>query len=392
MVSQPRPRVLVLTHNFPRFLNDISGIGFQPLYQSLVRRLDLHFVVPHDAGLPEYELVNGLHVHRFRYAADEKETLAYRGEMHKRVLGSPFLAQQFLKKYLDKAGSVAREIRPLTIWSHWWIPGGIVARKTSAQTGVPFVVTCHGTDIHLLQKMSFLKPMAKRVFSEAKRINVVSSFLKNNLVESIGEEFSEKIAVAPLIVDTAKIFFDPSHIRRTASIISASRYTRQKNLDILLRAIHKLKSEGVACTLDLHGNGPEESALRALASDLQLADRVQFLPPVTQAELADRYRASEIVCLVSEREGFGLMLVEAMMCGCVAVGANSGGIADIISKDGFDGMLVEPRSVDSLADALRKLLTDKSLLNSIAASGRQSVQKNFSPEFITSEFLTLLTK
>ena len=392
MDAQQRPRVLVLTHNFPRFPNDISGIGFQPLYQSLARQLELHFVVPHDARLKEYELVDGLHVHRFRYAADDKETLAYRGEMHKRVLSAPFVAQQFLENYLSKSAAVAKEIQPVVLWAHWWIPGGVVARKVSAQTAIPFVVTCHGTDIHLLQKIPFLKPMARRVFEEARRINVVSSFLKGHLLNSIGQNYSDKIAVAPLIVDETKIFYDPSHARRPGSIISASRYTKQKNLDILLRAIHQLKSEGIDCTLDMHGNGPEEESLRALAGELKLGDRVQFLAPVTQAELADRYRSSEIVCLVSEREGFGLMLVEAMMCGCVAVGARSGGITDIVRQDAVDGMLVEPRSVESLAQALRKLLTNRALLNSIAESGRRSMQTHFSPEVITSQFLTLLTK
>jgi glycosyltransferase involved in cell wall biosynthesis len=392
MAVQPRPRILVLTHNFPRFANDISGIGFQPLYQSLAQHVELHFVVPHDAGLSEYESVNGLHVHRFRYAEDRRETLAYRGDMHKRVLSAPFLAQSFLKSYLEKASELAAKIQPVALWAHWWIPGGMVARKVAALSGLPFVVTCHGTDIHLLRKLPFLKLLARRIFAEAKSINVVSTFLKESLVSSIGADYESKIFVAPLTVDTTNIYFEPARRRRPGSIISASRYTKQKNLDVLLRAVQRLKSEGIFCTLDLHGSGPEESALKALATDLQISDRVQFLPPLPQAELAERYRDSEIICLVSEREGFGLMLVEAMMCGCAAVGARSGGITDIIARDGTDGLLVEPRNVDSLVAALRKLLTDSTALDAIANAGRISVAQRFSPEAITASILTQITQ
>ncbi len=392
MADQHQPRILVLTHNFPRFANDISGIGFQPLYLSLAKHVEMHFVVPHDAGLNEYESVNGLHVHRFRYADDQHETLAYRGEMHKRVLSSPFLAQRFLKSYLKKAGEVAAKIQPATIWAHWWIPGGMVARKVAALSGLPFVVACHGTDIHLLQKLAVLKPLARRIFTEARSINVVSSFLKSNLLDSVGGEYQSKIFIAPLTVDTSHIYFDPKRLRKPGSIISASRYTKQKNLDILLRAVQKLKSSGIHCTLDLHGSGPEETPLKSLSAELKISDRVNFLPPVRQAELAEHYRDSEIICLVSEREGFGLMLVEAMMCGCAAIGAKSGGIVDIIAKDGTDGLLVEPRSVEDLAKALKVLLTDKARLAAVAENGRVSVERRFSPEAITSLILHQLTE
>ena len=391
MADDQRQSVLVLTHNFPRYANDISGIGFQPLYQSLARNIALHFVVPHDAGLKDTETVNGLDVHRFRYAADDRETLAYRGDMHKRVLTSPFLALGFIKAYLKKAVEVAAAVRPTTIWAHWWIPGGIIARKLSAQTGIPFVVTCHGTDIHLLKKFPLMKPVARRVFTEAKTINVVSTFLKQSLIEALGNVYADKIKVAPLIVDTSHIHFDPDHQRRPGSIISASRYTKQKHLDILLQAVAKLKGDGVHYSLDLHGSGPEEKALKSLAGQLGLGDSVHFLPPVPQAELAERYRDSEIICLVSEREGFGLMLVEAMMCGCAAVGAKSGGITDIITQDGVDGLLVPPRNVEALTEALKRLLTNRELLQTIATKGRTSIEERFSAAAITAEFMGMLS-
>lgn len=379
-----RPRILVLTHNFPRYENDISGIGFQPLYRALARYLDLHFVVPHDAGLKEFEQIGNLHVHRFRYASDADETLAYRGEMHQRVLRQPLLAASFFQAYKDKALELTDKVFPKTVWAHWWLPGGLVGRFIAKKTDLPFVVTCHGTDIHLLKKYPWMKPLARQVFKYARSINVVSTYLENTLLAQIEDSsVAGKTFVAPLISDSKNIFYDPRVRRIDGTIVSASRFTRQKNLDVLIRAVKNVVDSGIKCSLTLYGEGPEEAALRALVAELQLPEVVKFHPPVTQEILGQRYRESDLVALVSEREGYGMTLVEAMMCGCAAIGANSGGITDIIQRPGEDGLLVEPRDVAGLTEALRRLLTDDDYRQSIAAKGRVSVSTRFSEKELT---------
>ncbi len=386
-----RPRILVLTHNFPRFENDISGIGFQPLYRALSKYLDLHFVVPHDAGLKDFEQVGNLHVHRFRYASDADETLAYRGEMHQRVLRQPLLAASFFQAYKDKGLELVDKVFPKAIWAHWWLPGGLVGRAIARRTDLPFVITCHGTDIHLLKKYSWIKPLARYVFKYARSINVVSSYLEQTLLSQIDDStVNGKTFVAPLISDSKNTFYDPRVRRRDGSIISASRFTKQKHLDTLIKAIKNVVDSGTPCTLTLYGDGPEEAALRALVSDLNLNDVVKFHPPVTQDVLGQRYRESDIVALVSEREGYGMTLVEAMMCGCAAIGANSGGITDIITRNGEDGLLVEPGDVDSLTEALKKFLTNDEYRQSIAAKGRVSVAARFSEKELTNLLVSRL--
>ncbi len=386
-----RPRVLVLTHNFPRHAGDISGIGFQPLYRSLGRYLELHFVVPHDKGLREYEQIGDLHIHRFRYASDDEEVLAYRGEMHQRALRQPLLAASFLHNYRHRAQKLVDELYPKSVWAHWWVPGGWVGQKISRRNDLPLVVTCHGTDIHLLHKHRWLRLFAKRVFSQARSINVVSSFLEQRLLKVMDEsDLIGKTFVAPLTVDPAAVFFDPRVKRKPGSIISASRFTTQKHLDKLILAVKAVLAAGVNCSLVLYGDGPEESNLRALVNALGIERQVTFAPPVPQEVLAQKYRESQIAALISEREGFGLMLVEAMMCGCAAVGARSGGILDIITQDGVDGLLVEPGDVDSTTEALRRLLCDDELLRSVAAKGRASVNQRFSESEITNRMVSKL--
>ncbi|MBU1320654.1 MAG: glycosyltransferase [candidate division Zixibacteria bacterium] len=388
-----RKSVLVLTHNFPRFSGDVSGVFLRHLLLSLTDSFDFTVVAPHDKGLPDIEEMDGITVRRFRYASDDRENIAYRGEMHTRVKSNPIGVLRFLRSYSKAArGDVAGS--PFdAIWAHWWIPGGWAGLKSKGVLDVPLVVTCHGTDIFLLNKFSWLKPLAKKIFSAADRITVVSNFLKNQLVgimESSVDGVEQKISVAPMPVDDEVFFFDPELQAVHGSILSASRLTAQKHLDKLIRAGARLRDDGIEFDMAVYGDGPERQKLLQLIQDLDLSDHVRIHNPVPQAELAGIYRKSEIAALVSEHEGFGLMLQEAMLCGCAGVGADSGGITDMIAEDGRDGILVQPRDADALYSALKSLLTDRERLSKLRESGRRSAEKRFSGAELTEIFRTIL--
>ncbi|MCK4858194.1 MAG: glycosyltransferase [candidate division Zixibacteria bacterium] len=393
-LREKHSKALVLIHNFPRFPTDISGIGFQPLFTKLAAHVDLDFLVPHDRGLKEEDIFNNLRVHRFRYGREDNEVLAYRGNMHLRALKKPLTTWRFLQAFRCKAIQLAGRLAPDVLWAHWWIPAGWVGYKARFTYPIPLVITCHGTDIFLLNRFRWLRPLARRVFSTADRITVVSHFLKRQLIDAIGvqgNELEDKIIIAPLPVKREAFYYDPDIERAPNTIISASRFTKQKHVDLLLRAVARLTNEGISCQLDLYGDGPERQTLNNLIRQLSLQQQVHLHSPLTQVDLAERYRRSAIAVLASEHEGFGLMLVEAMLCGCVAVGARSGGITDIISEDGTDGLLIEPGSVDSLYRALKMLLTDEQLRRRLAAAGCESAAKRFSDQQIISQFRQLIS-
>jgi len=388
-----RKSVLVLTHNFPRYSGDVSGVFLRHLLLSLKDSIDFTVIAPHDKGLPDIEDVDGITVRRFRYASDDRENIAYRGEMHARVKSNPIGVLRFLRSYSKAAWGDVADSPFDAIWAHWWIPGGWVGLKAKSVLDVPLVVTCHGTDIFLLNKFWWLKPLARKIFSAAERITVVSNFLKNQLVgimESSVDGIEQKICVAPMPVNDEVFFFDPEVQAVPGSILSASRLTAQKHLDKLIEAGARLRDDGIEFGIAVYGDGPEREKLLQLVRDRGLSDRVRIHNPVPQAELAGIYRKSEIAVLVSEHEGFGLMLQEAMLCGCAGVGAESGGITDIITQDGKDGVLVQPRDVDSLYSALKSLLTDRERLLKLRESCRRSAEKRFAGAELTGTFKTIL--
>ncbi len=372
----------------------MSGVFLKHLLSTL-DSVEFTVLAPHDRGLPESENVDGIEVRRFRYAPDDKEVLAYRGEMHRHLTSRPLAVWNFIRSYRNAAMNLVRNSTFDLIWAHWWIPGGWIGRKAKAVADVPLVVTCHGTDIFLLSKYRWLRGQAASVFSAANRVTVVSTFLREQLVEAMKDKvegIGEKIVVAPMPVDTGIFYCDEGIEPEPGSIVCASRLTEQKNIDRLILVASSLKKDNVQFRVDIYGDGPERQHLQKMIDDLSLTDRVRIHKPIPQTELADRYRKSQIAVLVSEREGFGLALLEAMLCGCAGVGARSGGIADIIADDGKDGILVEPGDVDSLYRSLKGLLTNQARLAELREVCRESAVSRFSNETISRRFGEILER
>src|SRR5207237_1292188 len=132
-------RVLQLTSSFPRFEGDASGVFVGDLVDALVDAgVDVRVVAPHDPLA-----VDDARVHWFRYGP---VAVAHRGGLLQSARGWKLaLVPAFLASYWWAARGEVRRWRPDVVHAHWWFPGGLVA----ATLGVPFVVTLHGSDVHI---------------------------------------------------------------------------------------------------------------------------------------------------------------------------------------------------------------------------------------------------
>jgi glycosyltransferase involved in cell wall biosynthesis len=102
------------------------------------------------------------------------------------------------------------------------------------------------------------------------------------------------------------------------------------------------------------GEGPERGSLEALAARLGIADRVTFLGALDREALAAEYRSAGLFVLPSLREGFGVVLLEALASGTPVVATASGGPQGIVGPS--EGELAEPGDADSLAGAIGRAL------------------------------------
>jgi alpha-1,3-rhamnosyl/mannosyltransferase len=142
---------------------------------------------------------------------------------------------------------------------------------------------------------------------------------------------------------------------------------RHKNLDSLVRAVAALGDDGPQ--LVLPGAPTEyEDELRELASDLGIAGRVRFPGWLEDDELEGLYGLAACFALPSFVEGFGLPVLEAMSRDVPVVSSNAGSLPEVV---GDAALLFDPNSVDELAGALRRVLTDGELAAGLRARGRE---------------------
>jgi glycosyltransferase involved in cell wall biosynthesis len=161
-------------------------------------------------------------------------------------------------------------------------------------------------------------------------------------------------------------------------IVSLSRHSPNKGLDVLLHALGSLKSRGVEFRACLVGPGRLIDAHRRLATRLGLDGAVAIPGEVT--DVVPYLRAADVFVLPSLGEGSGsVALLEALQMGAAVVASSCDGIPEDVT-DGRNGLLVPPGDVDALRDALARVLGDAGLRAELAAQGRELFSERFSAD------------
>ncbi len=391
-------RILLLAHGFPRHPDDVAGAFLLALARGQQDfGNDVLAVAPHDAGLGLDEVVSGVRVRRYRYAPDDRETLAYRGTMADQVLKT-WEGRSRIVSFIRAARRAARdaitEFAPDVIHVHWWFPGGLSVWPRLANR-IPYVLTSHGTDLFLLDRVPAARLLAGPIFRGAAEVTVISSPLVAR-TERIGVPRS-RITIAPMPVDSVVAMelerpVTPRSDRHT--LLFVGRLVERKGASVALHAVAELVRAGRPVKLTLVGEGPERESLAKLADSLAISDRVEFTGVLTPAGVREWYRDAGIFVMPAvtdwkgEQEGFGMVIVEAMAYGLPVVASRSGGIPDII-RDGENGLLVPERDAGALAAAVGRLVDDGELAERLGASARADVRDRFAPGRIATAFDTV---
>lgn len=186
-----------------------------------------------------------------------------------------------------------------------------------------------------------------------------------------------RIRVVPWGINASK-FQERRHTPGSSpTLLYTGPHEPRKGLDTLLRSIALLRREGVPVRLVTAGGGPQLPELQRLARTLGISDHVQFLgyvhdPDDTRLPLL--YAQADIFVLPSLREGFGLVLVEAMASGLPVVATNVSSIPEVV---GNDAVLVPPGDPRALAGSLHALINDPKLRTDLGERGRHRIATRF---------------
>lgn len=171
-------------------------------------------------------------------------------------------------------------------------------------------------------------------------------------------------------------------------VMAAGRLDPVKRYDLLLRAFALVAADLPGWQLRIHGGGAEEQSLRQLIVDLDIADRALLMGQ--SKNLDEEWVKASVGVSTSERESFGMSVVEAMRCGLPVVSTRAPVGPEEIIRDGEDGLLVRVNDVRAVADALRRLCRDDSLRQVMGACARLNAAR-YDPEVVAERYESLLT-
>lgn len=172
-------------------------------------------------------------------------------------------------------------------------------------------------------------------------------------------------------------------------LVFVSRHVAYKRVPDLLEAARRLRELGVEFHLCLAGDGPLRDDLERQARELSLGGVVEFRGFVTQDQLEELMRTAHLTFLLSESEGFGIVALEGMKCGCVPIVTTNCGCREAI-RDGVNGFIVGVGDVATVADRVRLLDRDRARLASMSEAASRTVREDYTLEREVARHLEVL--
>ncbi|SER41603.1 N-acetyl-alpha-D-glucosaminyl L-malate synthase BshA [Salisediminibacterium halotolerans] len=279
---------------------------------------------------------------------------------------------------------------------HYAVPHAISAflAKEMVAHDVKIVTTLHGTDITVLGYDPSLSDMVRFGIQKSDCVTAVSDDLVRQTKTLLN--IDDHIATVYNFIDhavyhpkkSAKIRADLRISESAKILVHVSNFRKVKRVEDVVKVFHRIRRTNDVVLL-LIGEGPEMPVIEKLVNDLGVTDHVRFLG--NQKQVAELLSISDVKLLLSEKESFGLVLLEAMACGVPAVGSNIGGIPEVI-EDGVSGYVRPLGDIDAIAAAVDGLLKDDALRNRMAEAAKKRVFNYFHQDRIVSDYEAVYRK
>jgi rhamnosyl/mannosyltransferase len=283
-----------------------------------------------------------------------------------------------------------RQARAGLFHFHMPNPTGELAYLMSGSR-VPTVATYHSDIVRQANALRVYGPFLHVFLRRVDRIIVTSP---NYLASSpILPAYRDKCRVVPYGIDVDR--FEPSAAIRARAEAVREQYGERlvlfagvlryyKGVEYLLRAMARVEGR-----LLVAGKGPESERLHVLAAELGIQDRVVWLPLLAGDDYVAVLHACDLFAFPSiyRSEAFGIVQLEAHACGKPVVCTSLGTGTDYVNQHGKTGLVVPPRDVDALAEALDRLLGDELYRAELGQVASTRVRNEFTRERMVESIL-----
>jgi colanic acid/amylovoran biosynthesis glycosyltransferase len=300
----------------------------------------------------------------------------------RRAFGLPVLIGAL--QLVAYAHTLERLPTPDMVVCHFGPTGDLMVRlRRATKAKWPILTFFHGYDLSLLLQKNG-PGIYRRLFREGDFFLPVSRFFQKRLV-SIGAA-PDRMAVHRMGVKVQPHLRTSKHASARAqnefSFLSIGRLVEKKGLEFAIRAVARCREVNpeLKMTLSIVGDGPLHNHLRDTVDSLGLGNLVQLLGSMHREQVVDKLQTANAFLLPSvttetgDIEGIPVSISEAMAMGLPVISTYHSGIPEIIEHE-INGFLVPERDVDALADAMCRIVRDRSLADRMGRAGREKVER-----------------
>ncbi|MNQ51134.1 GDP-mannose-dependent alpha-(1-6)-phosphatidylinositol monomannoside mannosyltransferase [compost metagenome] len=302
-----------------------------------------------------------------------------RVSLHRLPWGSPqgyLLAAPALRRALRKIG-------PDLLNTHYATGYGTLARLAGF---TPSLLSAWGSDIYAFPYKSGLH---RRVLCGNLDRATAVAVTGQAMARQVRQFTDRPVHITPFGIDTERFSPAPATTNtddtRPIVIGTVKGLETTYGIDILLQAFSRLVSTLEAedsatasrLTLKIYGSGSQAQALQAMATELGIADRTQFLGHIAHSEVPAALREMDVYVALSRMDSFGVAILEACACSIPVLVSDADGPAEIV-VDGVTGYVVPRLDASAAAARLRQLVADPALRRRLGEAGRAHVQMHYS--------------
>jgi len=377
-------RILMLSWEYPP--NIVGGLSRHVSCLSVhLAKLgyEVHVVTAGNGDLPEFELIEGVNVHRVKPLNSEAGSfLEWIAELN--------LAMAF------KGEELAETMDFDLIHAHDWLVGA-AATVCKEIFQIPLLTTIHATEHGrhngiYTEVQKFIHDKEIQLIDASDEIIVCSEYMKEDLVTTFKTD-RKKITVIPNGIDPLKTEIDVPlmfpELAERKYIFAIGRMVKEKGFETIIEAAAIAKEKKEDLFFIIAGKGPMLDLYRKKIEARNLAEHVLFVGYVTDEERNSLISGSELVVIPSIYEPFGIVALESMILGKPTIVSDTGGLKGMI-KHLQTGMLMVPGDPYSLLEQIHLLLSRPELSARIGIKGRKAAERLYSWERIAVETSRLI--
>jgi glycosyltransferase involved in cell wall biosynthesis len=386
-------RILTITSSYPKFPGDTTAPFIESITRALAERgHELTVVLPARADL-ELAPVEGVTFYPYTYAPSKG--LAVFGYAEALRADVAVRRSTYLVAPLAIASGAAKMLRLVRrggfdlIHAHWVVPNGAMALPACWWSGLPLVVSLHGSDVFLSEKSAVFRLGARSTFGRAGAVTACSDDLARRS-RALGA--LQAPATIPYGVSTDEFQLSPDRASRLRErlgleknarvVLAVGRLVHKKGFEYLIDAAPRILAECPKVTIIIAGQGDLKGELEERARGLGVFEHVVLAGNVPRDELSAYHSLADVVAVPSVRDdagnvdGLPNVLLEGMASGSALVASDVAGIPQAV-RDGTEALLVPERDPEALANAVIELLESSERRMSLGTAARARARELF---------------